>query len=134
MEPATGAPWRDLPERYGNWKSVYERYRGWAADGTIGRLDWTVSVGSTIVRAHQHAAVSELMVDKKYSGRGIGHALREDLLAPRQEERATLLVRPDNTATAAYTGWGWKQQGQLRPDAPLFNVLMLKLSLQPGRS
>ncbi|NDU71756.1 IS5 family transposase [Actinomadura sp. DSM 109109] len=67
---ATGAPWRDLPERYGNWKTVYERYRRWAADGTfdailthvqlhddsVGRIDWTVSVDSTIVRAHQHAA------------------------------------------------------------------------------
>ncbi len=68
---ATGAPWRDLPERYGNWKTVYERYRRWtAADGTfdaileylqvhddaVGRLDWTISIDSTIVRAHQHAA------------------------------------------------------------------------------
>ncbi|WP_312879816.1 IS5 family transposase [Actinomadura luteofluorescens] len=67
---ATGAPWRDLPERYGNWKTVYERYRRWAADGTfdailthvqvhddsVGRIDWTVSFDSTIVRAHQHAA------------------------------------------------------------------------------
>ncbi|MEU8310794.1 IS5 family transposase [Actinomadura sp. NPDC048955] len=67
---ATGAPWRDLPERYGNWKTVYERYRRWAADGTfdriltrvqvhddsVGLIDWTVSVDSTIVRAHQHAA------------------------------------------------------------------------------
>ena len=66
---ATGAPWRDLPEWYGNWKTVYERYRRWAADGTfdriltrvqvhddpVGRVDWTVSVDSTIVRAHQHA-------------------------------------------------------------------------------
>lgn len=32
-KPATGAPWRDLPERYGNRKTVYERYRRWAADG-----------------------------------------------------------------------------------------------------
>jgi len=67
---ATGASWRDLPERFGNWKTVYERYRRWAGDGTFDRLlahvqvhddalakiDWTVSVDSTIVRAHQHAA------------------------------------------------------------------------------
>lgn len=64
-KPATGAPWRDLPDRYGNWKTVYERYRRWVADGTFdaflthvqvhddsaGRIDWTVSVASTIVRA-----------------------------------------------------------------------------------
>jgi transposase len=25
----TGAPWRDLPERFGAWKTVYERFRLW---------------------------------------------------------------------------------------------------------
>lgn len=25
----TGAPWRDLPLDYGNWKSVYNRYSRW---------------------------------------------------------------------------------------------------------
>jgi transposase len=63
---ATGAPWRDLPERYGNWKTLYERYRRWHVrkilthlqvhDDAVGRLDWTVSIDSTIVWAHQHAA------------------------------------------------------------------------------
>jgi transposase len=23
----SGAPWRDVPERYGNWKTVYDRFR-----------------------------------------------------------------------------------------------------------
>ena len=23
----SGAPWRDLPERYGSWKTVYSRFR-----------------------------------------------------------------------------------------------------------
>lgn len=66
----TGAQWRDLPERFGPWKTVYERYRLWSADGTwerllqqvqasadaAGEIDWDVSVDSTVVRAHQHAA------------------------------------------------------------------------------
>ncbi|MFF0360380.1 IS5 family transposase [Streptomyces fungicidicus] len=66
----TGAPWRDLPERYGPWQTVYERFARWEADGTwtrlleqvqvrddsIGTVEWTVSVDSTINRAHQHAA------------------------------------------------------------------------------
>ncbi|MGA5124384.1 IS5 family transposase [Streptomyces pseudogriseolus] len=66
----TGAPWRDLPERYGPWQTAYERFARWEADGTWGRLleavqarddstgvlEWTVSVDSTINRAHQHAA------------------------------------------------------------------------------
>jgi transposase len=65
-----GCPWRDLPERFGNWKTVYNRHRRWSADGTwemiLGRLragcdkgadsGWTVAVDATIVRAHQHAA------------------------------------------------------------------------------
>nr|WP_234338038.1 IS5 family transposase [Streptomyces sp. NRRL WC-3725] len=66
----TGAPWRDLPERYGPWQTVYERFARWDADGTwakllehvqvrddaAGTVEWTVSVDSTINRAHQHAA------------------------------------------------------------------------------
>ncbi|MEU2721429.1 IS5 family transposase [Streptomyces smyrnaeus] len=66
----TGAPWRDLPERYGPWQTVYERFARWEADGTwarlleqvqvhddsVGAVEWTVSVDSTVSRAHQHAA------------------------------------------------------------------------------
>ncbi|MFJ5220474.1 IS5 family transposase [Streptomyces sp. NPDC088354] len=66
----TGAPWRDLPERYGPWQTVDERFVRWETDGTwarllehvqvrddaIGTVQWTVSVDSTINRAHQHAA------------------------------------------------------------------------------
>jgi transposase len=62
--------WRDLPERFGPWKTVYERHRLWSADGTwerllqqvqaaadaTGEIDWDVSVDSTVMRAHQHAA------------------------------------------------------------------------------
>ncbi|WP_423138405.1 transposase, partial [Limosilactobacillus fermentum] len=28
-----GAPWRDLPERYGSWKTVYSRFRAWVSSG-----------------------------------------------------------------------------------------------------
>ncbi|MFC8193841.1 IS5 family transposase [Streptomyces sp. NPDC057298] len=66
----TGVQWRDLPERFGPWETVYERHRRWSADGTgkmllsriqaaedaAGQIDWEVSVDSTAVRAHQHAA------------------------------------------------------------------------------
>jgi transposase len=34
----TGAPWRDLPERYGKWKSVYDRFNSWRKDGMYARL------------------------------------------------------------------------------------------------
>ena len=66
----TGAPWRDLPERYGPWKTAHERLRLWTADGTwqkildevivkddsVGAVEWVISVDSSVVRAHQHAA------------------------------------------------------------------------------
>ena len=67
----TGAPWYDLPRRYGKTKTVASRYYRWRAAGiwdriladlqtqadTDGELDWTLHlVDSTIVRAHQHAA------------------------------------------------------------------------------
>lgn len=34
----TGAPWRDLPERYGPWQTVFDRYNRWRKDGTWDRL------------------------------------------------------------------------------------------------
>jgi len=66
----TGAPWRDLPQRYGSWKTCYDRLVRWRRDGTwdrllahaqtksdaVGEVEWEVSLDSTIVRAHQHAA------------------------------------------------------------------------------
>ncbi len=67
----TGAPWRDLPERYGSWKTVYSRFRRWqqqdvwdrilhqiqADEDRRGNLDWSIHfVDGSVVRAHQHAA------------------------------------------------------------------------------
>jgi putative transposase len=60
-----GAPWRDLPEQFGNWNSVFRRFRRWAKKGVWQRLFAELGenpdleyliIDSTIVRAHQHAA------------------------------------------------------------------------------
>lgn len=61
----TGAPWRDLPERFGNWNSVFQRFNRWSKKGVWNRLmdelgddadlEWLM-LDSTVVRAHQHAA------------------------------------------------------------------------------
>ena len=67
----TGAPWRDLPDRYGPWQTVASRFYRWQKAGIWQRLlqalqqqaesaqqlDWENHyVDSTVVRAHQHAA------------------------------------------------------------------------------
>jgi transposase len=67
----TGAPWRDLPERYGPWQTVYEWFNRWRSDGTWdrmlqalqicldrqGRIDWDLwCVDGTTVRASRAAA------------------------------------------------------------------------------
>lgn len=60
----TGAPWRDLPERFGPWNSTYRRFRRWSQSGRWQRifealqepdLEWLM-IDSTTVRAHQHAS------------------------------------------------------------------------------
>jgi transposase len=61
----TGAPWRDLPERYGPRTTVYNRYNRWAKAGVWLRVFEALAerspgslhlIDSSIVRAHQHAA------------------------------------------------------------------------------
>lgn len=66
----TGVARRDVPERYGSWVGLHTRFHRWAANGTFermlqaaqanadaaGDIEWVVSVDSSIVRAHQHAA------------------------------------------------------------------------------
>ena len=34
----TGAPWPDVPERYGPWQTVYDRFNRWRRDGTWARV------------------------------------------------------------------------------------------------
>ncbi len=34
----TGAPWRDLPERYGPWQTVYHRFRALRRSGLLDRI------------------------------------------------------------------------------------------------
>ena len=34
----SGAPWRDLPERYGSWKTVHSRFRKWIDDGILDNI------------------------------------------------------------------------------------------------
>lgn len=73
-------------------------------------------------------ALSEIMVDQTHTGHGIAHALHDEILGERLEERATLLVDPENPrAYSAYRNWGWSRVGTLTPTwdgAPTFDVLI----------
>ncbi len=69
----TGAPWRDLPERYGPHQTCHDRLTRWQQDGTWGRVlaalqtdaaladaeasaEGNIFVDSTTIKAHPHAA------------------------------------------------------------------------------
>lgn len=68
---ATGAAWRDLPDRFGPWATVYSRFHRWQQAGVWDRVlaalqadadargdrDWTLHLlDSTTIRAHPSAA------------------------------------------------------------------------------
>lgn len=61
----TGAPWRDLPERFGSWKTIYNRFHRWANRDMWRAVFRAVATSdedlaglmdSSVVRAHQDAA------------------------------------------------------------------------------
>jgi transposase len=67
----TGAPWRDLPERFGPWKTVYHYFCRWRDDGTFehvlealqirldrqGQIDWDLwCIDGSSVRASRASA------------------------------------------------------------------------------
>ena len=60
-----GAPWRDLPERFGDWNNTHRRFSRWAKTGVWEQIfkhlaadpdNEYAMIDSTIVRAHQHSA------------------------------------------------------------------------------
>ena len=60
-----GIPWRDLPERFGDFRAVHTRFSRWARSGVWQKVfevlaadpdNEYVMIDATIVRAHQHSA------------------------------------------------------------------------------
>jgi len=104
----TGAPWRDLPERYGSWQTVYSRFRRWQQSGLSDTvlqglqadaahddtLDGSLTMidGSTI-RAHQHAAGARKGGDPADQGLGRsrgGFGSKRHLMTERRGKPITL--------------------------------------------
>jgi transposase len=89
----TGAPWRDLPERYGSWRTVYSRFYRWSKNGiwerifsalqqridAEGGMDWDLHlVDGTVVRAHRHAAGAKRGIQRpRPSGEAEGDSARK---------------------------------------------------------
>jgi len=64
----TGAPWRDLPERYGPYTTVYNRYNRWGERGVWKGIfdalaeeceDSLIFIDASIVKAHRAASGSK---------------------------------------------------------------------------
>jgi transposase len=73
----SGAPWRDLPERFGDWNNTHRRFSRWAKAGVWERIfkhlaadpdNEYAMIDSTIVRAHQHSAGAPKKGATKRSG------------------------------------------------------------------
>ena len=71
-----GIPWRDLPERFGDWKIVHQRFSRWAKSGVFERIfkllasdpdNEYMMIDATIVRAHQHSAGARKKTARKRS-------------------------------------------------------------------
>ena len=70
----SGIPWRDLPERFGDYRKVHTRHLRWSRKGVwqkvFGRLAEDADheyamIDATIVRAHQPAAGAQGRNKKK---------------------------------------------------------------------
>jgi len=139
------------PERYWERVEAYATRDGYGL--VLGRVDgelvgyamgFTLPAGSawwkglltpvdpalTTEDGHRTFALTYMMLRVAYRRRGYARALHDALLKARPEQRAALLVLPDNIpARTAYLAWGWYQIGELQPfpDAPVYEAMVLKL-------
>jgi len=71
-----GIPWRDLPERFGDFRVIHTRHSRWSKTGVWERVFNALSedadneyamIDATIVRAHQHSAGAKKKKEMKLS-------------------------------------------------------------------
>ena len=77
----TGAPWRDLPERFGPWQTVYFHFRLWSKGGVLEGAFSSLttdadmqdtSIDSTSSKVHQHAAGARKDAENAETNQDIG--------------------------------------------------------------
>ncbi len=127
-----GAPWRDVPETYGPWPTVYRLFATWQQRGiwalmvklilalldTVGGLDWTVSVDSTTVRAHQAAAGAR---KASVSGEPDDHALGRS--------RGGWTTKIHLAADTSQTVMAFKLTAGQRADSPQLGPVLDRISV-----
>jgi len=83
----TGAPWRDVPEKYGNWNTIYRRFLRWSKSGIWESVTTALaetmaesghySIDSTTVRAHISAAGGKGgLINELLAARGAGSPVK----------------------------------------------------------
>jgi len=77
----TGSPWRDLPVEFGKWNSIFIRFARWSNKNVWQNIFAVlreeadieeVSIDSTVIRAHQHAAGAAKKNTEQALGRSRG--------------------------------------------------------------
>lgn len=71
----SGAKWRYLPEKFGNWNSIYHKFRKWYDEGVFEKIlrslvdscrkFYLVEMDSTFCKVHQHAAGARKILENQ---------------------------------------------------------------------
>jgi transposase len=125
----TGAPWRDLPERYGEWNTVYTRFKRWRQDGT-----WTGAF-STLLDEHddQGCLDHDLWCIDGTSARAArcaGGARRRNRRRPRMDEGLETEVEEPEDHALGYSRGGFSTKVHLLCDS---GGIVVGIHVTPGQ-
>jgi transposase len=107
----TGAPCRDVPEKYGKWMTVYQRFRRWSRAGVWGAVATALaqamadnsrhSIDSTTVRGHISAAGAKGgLANRLLAARGAGSPVRFIVSVTQTASPSASTSRPAKRPTA----------------------------------
>ena len=106
-----GTPWRDVPEKYGNWNSIYRRFRRWSECGVWESVAVALAetmaesghynIDSTAVRAHVSAAGGNGgFIDELLAARGAGSPVKFIVSVMPKASRSPSISHPEKQRTA----------------------------------